>query len=129
MRRVALPTLVLFTAGWFWFSVMALVGARAAEPGAMTVGCSQGTCCTSRCYLDSNGNHHCVPKEGHSCECGLSQEKDSGALPTFVAITLQTIDALQTYNSSTRATPPSPILPQQTDLRIPTPPPRFCLPA
>jgi hypothetical protein len=39
---------------------------------AMTEGCDQKTCCTALCYLDQDGNHHCVQKPGHSCECGIS---------------------------------------------------------
>jgi hypothetical protein len=46
-----------------------------ARPGAMTLGCEKGTCCTSRCYLDEQGVHHCVPADGDSCECGLTSAK------------------------------------------------------
>lgn len=48
-----------------------------AMPGAMTIGCREASCCTSRCYLDENGVHHCVPANQKSCDCGLS----SGEIP------------------------------------------------
>jgi hypothetical protein len=49
-------------------------------PGAMTIGCPEASCCTSRCYLDEQGVHHCVPASGKSCGCGLSSgETSAGA--------------------------------------------------
>ena len=52
-------------------------------PGAMTVGCSEASCCTSRCYLDEHGVHHCVPANGRSCDCGLSSGDTPGGTPAM----------------------------------------------
>jgi hypothetical protein len=50
-------------------------GRHLPDPDAMTIGCEEGTCCTSKCYLDENGVHHCVHRDGESCECGMSPAK------------------------------------------------------
>ena len=60
-----------------------LQGRTAAMPGAMTVGCAEASCCTSRCYLDEHGVHHCVPANGRSCDCGLSSGDTPGGTPAM----------------------------------------------
>lgn len=42
---------------------------------AMTKGCDRKTCCTSLCYVDKNGAHHCVHKHEDSCGCKTSFKK------------------------------------------------------
>ncbi len=56
------------------------------DSSAVTTGCEKATCCTSRCYVDEHGVHHCVPKPGESCECGMSANDTGSALPSTVAI-------------------------------------------
>lgn len=43
-----------------------------ADAGPVTEGCSKKTCCTSLCYVDKHGVHHCVHKHNESCGCRVS---------------------------------------------------------
>ncbi len=94
-------------------------------PGAMTVGCPEASCCTSRCYLDEKGVHHCVPANGRSCDCGLSSRE------TPASTTLAEDEAI--IPASDRPMPESPLTlltrdftpGWQSPLLLPaTPPPR-----
>jgi hypothetical protein len=132
MKRRALATLILFSASWAWVSAMAVLKLpHAAEPDAMTVGCGEATCCSSRCYLDKDGVHHCVPRKNASCSCGLSsQERESGTLPLLEAGPLPSLERLQHVDTSPVAmicSHPTPL--HYADLAVPTPPPRMSLPA
>jgi len=97
----------------------------AAVPGAMTIGCAEASCCTSRCYLDENGAHHCVHDEGHSCTCGLSAGNNSTPqLPISETATLPSLQigiAAPGHTGWVSESPIKPIVPYFTPL---TPPPR-----
>lgn len=96
-----------------------------AMPGAMTVGCPEASCCTSRCYLDEKGVHHCVPSEGKSCECGLS----SGETPAGTVLTADEV-LIPSSEQPVPDFPPAPLAcdvtpgPPSFLLLPPTPPPR-----
>jgi hypothetical protein len=92
---------------------------------AMTSGCKKASCCTEFCYLDESGVHHCVPRPGDSCECGVSA-KDSGVsgLLEMAATLLEPEFGPPALLPSYRTVEPriSVINPEHP---LPTPPPRF----
>jgi hypothetical protein len=100
-------------------------GKHAADPNAMTVGCSEATCCSSKCYLDENGIHHCVPKAGESCECGLSSKEDSSGpaqIPEVATIPCRNCLLPDNTVAGQIALLPAPC--ETRDMVIPKPPPR-----
>ncbi len=95
------------------------------KPGAMTIGCAQASCCSSRCYLDEDGFHHCVPEAKDSPACRFSAEKSCRHSLLEMAATLDT-----PYDVS----PESPLVPLvsefpsilvNADVSAPKPPPRL----
>lgn len=96
-----------------------------ATPGAMTTGCAEASCCTSRCYLDEEGAHHCVPADGRSCDCGLS----SGKTPAG-AILMEDMAIIPALGRPVPESPAAllarefPPAPESSDLSPVTPPPR-----
>lgn len=85
LRLACLTTAVLYVVAYAMLPVPSALlcfpsEEAAMKPGAMTEGCAKKTCCTSRCYLDENGVHHCVPEEGESCGCCLSSIPNSSVL-------------------------------------------------
>ncbi len=96
-----------------------------AGAGAVTKGCKKGTCCTSRCYVDPQGVHHCVPKPGESCECGMSAS-DPETAPELASssATLTDADSLQPMRVSSRYVIEFQSLFQDHDEFPSTPPPR-----
>lgn len=94
-------------------------------PGAMTVGCSEASCCTSRCYLDEDGVHHCVPAAGKSCGCGLSSgEIPAGTLATGDEVLIPVSERPMRDQSSTLFACEILPGPRSVLLLPPTPPPR-----
>lgn len=96
-----------------------------AGAGAMTKGCKKATCCTSRCYVDQQGVHHCVPKPGESCECGMSAS-DPETAPELASssATLTNTDSPQPMRVSSRYVIDFQSLFQDHDGSPSTPPPR-----
>jgi hypothetical protein len=54
-----------------------------ADVAAVTEGCETKTCCTPLCYVDEQGNHHCVHKHSDSCGHGKSTD-ESGSCPVLI---------------------------------------------
>ncbi len=95
------------------------------DAGAVTQGCEKGSCCTSRCYLDVHGIHHCVPKPGDSCECGMSANDDE-AQPVLLEtlVTLSKPDSLfPVFTPCGRVFEAHRVL-RNPDRSNPTPPPK-----
>jgi hypothetical protein len=129
VRAVGVGVLILTVFGWAALPVsLAAWGRKAKNPArnAMTVGCAEASCCTSRCYLDENGVHHCVPNEGESCECGLSSRPKASEfafshdlqVPPKSAESFSCDPPLTEFLGQTK--------PSETweDSAVPTPPPR-----
>ncbi len=95
-------------------------------PGAMTKGCLKGSCCTSKCYLDKNGVHHCVHKSGDSCDCGLSSGGEGELHETSFQndIAIRGVDSVSArFALNSNSVEPPDFLPDPY-LSIQTPPPR-----
>jgi hypothetical protein len=99
-------------------------GAR--RPGAMTKGCLKGSCCTSKCFLDKSGVHHCVHESGDSCDCDLSSD-DAGALQDHSFqrdLAMPEIDGISScFTLNCNSVGPPDILPDPF-LSVQKPPPR-----
>jgi hypothetical protein len=100
-------------------------GKHALDPNAMTVGCSEASCCSSKCYLDENGIHHCVPKDGESCECGLSSKENSSSPAQILEVaTIPCRDCLLPDATVEGQIGLLPARCETRDVAIPNPPPR-----
>jgi len=128
-RAGGVSALMLCVLGWAALPVsLAAWGRQAPNPArnAMTVGCAEASCCTSRCYLDENGVHHCVPKEGESCECGLSSRPKVSAFAFSQDLQIppeSSEDFCCTLPLAGFLRPAKAML-NCEDLSVPTPPPR-----
>lgn len=122
-----IPIVVAFClAVWAGLSITAIVRPHPAPPAdAMTVGCLEASCCTSRCFLDDSGVHHCVPNNDSPCDCGLSSE--DAPSPSVLAIEAATLPAPQnlgvdftalgTLDANETSVP-------HVDISVPSPPPK-----
>lgn len=121
--------MVLYALGWAALPVRgAWKRVASADPAAMTVGCEDGACCTSRCYLDEHGAHHCVPREGASCDCGLSSGNEAeGAVPVLEIAVLPAGNNFARQPSVHSMIRPFPVPVGAADLAVPNPPPRSAL--
>lgn len=125
MRCTGLLALVLYGCVSLLLPVQLTRAQRGSiNPGAMTIGCKKASCCTSRCYLDENGVHHCVRGGCESCECGLSPG-DKSAVPSWTLdlATLESPDSLIPDLPSSLRTSDLPELISEIFLSVPVPPP------
>ncbi len=122
-------TLALYVLAWAALPVaLAARVRRASSPArnAMSVGCEKATCCTSRCYLDENGVHRCISREGESCECGLSSRPKIAGYAFSEGLQMPPADP----EKFPCALPPAGFILHERiasighDLAVPTPPPR-----
>ena len=129
IRAAGVSALMVCVLGWASLPVsLAAWGPKTRTPArnAMTVGCAEASCCTSRCYLDENGVHHCVPIEGESCECGLSSKSKSSTAAFSQDLQIppgdrEDFSCVLVLAGMLR---PSRLMPTCAFLSVPTPPPR-----
>lgn len=96
-----------------------------ADAKAMTHGCKKESCCTSLCYLDNRGAHHCVPMHGESCECGMSSnELNSDLTLNWTAAILPENEPLFPPRTLEAWVAPPPERFADCDPATPSPPPR-----
>jgi hypothetical protein len=128
-RAAGVGALIVCVLGWAALPVSLAARGRKApntNRNAMTVGCAEASCCTSRCYLDENGVHHCVPIEGESCECGLSSKSKSSTSAFSQDLQIPPGDREDFSCTLPLAgfLRPAKTTLNRADLSVPTPPPR-----
>jgi hypothetical protein len=95
------------------------------RPGAMVKGCEKKSCCTSQCYLDQHGVHHCVHEPGDSCNCGMSTGEVSKAASFHRELILPETGGLNPSLTATTCCVQAPSFLPYPYLSIPKPPPRL----
>ncbi len=94
------------------------------KAGAMTIGCARASCCSSKCYLDEDGFHHCVPEDKGSPACTFSAEKSCRHSPLEMAAALDTPYDVSPEFPLIPLVSEFPSVPVNADVSAPTPPPR-----
>jgi hypothetical protein len=98
------------------------------NPGAMVKGCSKKSCCTSKCYLDEHGIHHCVHEHDDSCDCEMMSDKGkSPATSLYRDLVLPKADAANPSFMVSFCFMKSPRIFPDRYLSIRKPPPRLHL--
>lgn len=124
-RGACAVTLVCFAFAYLLFPVYLAPRSGNVDPHAVTAGCATASCCTSRCYLDSNGVHHCVPTDDDSCECGLSAKDEAAdSIPLLEMAAFPSADSFQPQDAETGEIVLSAAGAASRDVATPAPPPR-----
>jgi hypothetical protein len=97
----------------------------ASRSGVVSEGCDKGSCCTAYCFVDKNGVHHCVPRPGDSCKCGISSSNSAAkSILLLTVVALPELENLPPVFLPTTRIFESHRLFKNLDHSVPTPPPR-----
>jgi hypothetical protein len=124
-RGVRVFTVVCYAFAYLLFPVYLAPRSGDLDPRAMHAGCATASCCKSRCYLDSNGVHHCVPEDGDSCECGLSaRDEAADSIPLIEIAAFAAVASFQPQDAETGEIVLSAADVAGREVATPAPPPR-----